>query len=51
MPPYIAIMIVFPLGTKMNGLFLFHVLSQQHTAVCAEHGFHTARPTIFNGFL
>jgi len=30
-------MIVFPFGTKINGLFLFHALSQQHTAVCVQN--------------
>lgn len=37
MPPYIAVMTVFPFGTKINGLFLFRALSHQHTAVCVQN--------------
>jgi len=37
MPPYIAVMIVFPFGTKINGLFLFWALSHQHIAVCVQN--------------
>jgi len=37
MPPYIAMMIVFPFGTKTNSLFVFCALSHQHTAVCVQN--------------